>query len=429
MGNHVSINGKRTTDGFKNITKGLGGTRDPQHATYYQRSYLHNERTASDFYTTDWLAGRVIDVPVDEATREWREMLIEDEDKRKEWSKFEGKINLASNFATAEKWARVYGGAVLLIVTDDDALEKPLDINSITTESKLRLIPLDRYRIVADVPIRDVLDENYGLPKFYTVTESGVRVHHSRVIRFEGVKTTITEAQRNNYWGASYYERLFDPIKNSQTSTQLISGMLYESNISTWKLKGLNELVGSKQDDLVIKRVKLATEMKSTINGAAIDSEDDLVNISKNFAGLAEIDDKAALKVAAAAGIPYTKLMGKSADGMNATGEGDMKNYYDMVRSDIQEGKFRDRLEYVDTIIAKIIDIEQPEFDFKPLYQLSEKEQADVENVRAQRDVAYFDRGIIGEEDILTDLAKNETYPTASKRLDELKELDEEIEE
>ena len=58
-----------------------------------------------------------------------------------------------------------------------------------------------------------------------------------------------------------------------------------------------------------------------------LDKSDDFEFKSPSFGGLADIKDRFARRLAAAAGIPMTRFWGTSPVGLNATGEGDMKNY------------------------------------------------------------------------------------------------------
>ena len=57
------------------------------------------------------------------------------------------------------------------------------------------------------------------------------------------------------------------------------------------------------------------------------------------------------MDMAGAAGIPATRLFGRSPDGMNATGESDMKNYYEMI-DQLRERLLRPALERLIPVMA-----------------------------------------------------------------------------
>ena len=104
-------------------------------------------------------------------------------------------------------------------------------------------------------------------------------------------------------------------------------------------------------EDVAKERLQVLSQMKSILNTIAIDGEDDYVNISKNFASLPQVQMNMYQIVAAAADIPFTRFMGKSADGMNATGEGDLINYYDAIKGEIQIGQLQEIYSFLDPII------------------------------------------------------------------------------
>jgi len=173
----------------------------------------------------------------------------------------------------------------------------------------------------------------------------------------------------------------------------------------------LNALVAEGRDALVVKRLKLAHEMKSIINGIALDKEDEYDKKTNSFTTLPDIDDRAIQKVSGASGIPVTRLLGISPAGQNATGESDMLNYYDNVQS-TQENGLRPHIDWMDSIVtaSATSDIESFEYEFKPLKQLTELEQASVTLQRAQRDQIYLDQDIIEPSDIVAQLAEDGTY-------------------
>ena len=85
------------------------------------------------------------------------------------------------------------------------------------------------------------------------------------------------------------------------------------------------------------------------------------------------------LLISAKTSIPYTELMGKSAEGMNATGAGDRKSWYDKIEN--IRNSIKPNLLIVYGILAglesgkfKVFD----DFIFEPLEELTEKEQVEV---------------------------------------------------
>ena len=416
---------KQTFDGFKNIIKGLGDPdKDPRMSTTFTRGKLITQQIANDLYVYNWIAAKGVNIPIDDATRKWRNLLIKDPEEKKEvediMSKFDvkGKINLAM------KWARVFGGSVIIIVIDGEDPEEPLDIERIRPDSLKNLIVLDRYNIHPGTIDRNILSDNYGSPEYYMVHREGQVIHSSRVLKFDNETTTLLESERNNFWGLSIFTKTWDAIADAGTMIQGIGNLVSEASVDVYKIKDLNALVAQGKDSVVINRLKLAHKMKSVINGIALDADDDYDKKASVFNTLPDIDDRYMQKVSGAFDIPLTRFLGISPSGLNATGDSDMKNYYDNVQS-TQENDIRPKLNILDSVIMASAGIKETlEYDFYPLHQLSETEQAEVDTKNKDRDIAYVDAGIIRESDVLANLAENGTYVT----IDEIR-VEKEIEE
>ena len=416
-------------DGFKNIMKGLGTSKDPREQVQYQQGLRITQVTANNLYVYNWLAAKVVDIPIDDATRKWRNLLIPDADKKKEIEDALKKFDVKGRVNLAAKWARVFGGSVILAIIDGDDQEEPLDVEKIRPGTLKNFIVLDRYNIYPDGIDRDILSDNFGKPEYYTVSRSGQKIHHTRLVKFEGETSTIMELEQQNYWGTSIFTNLYEPISDSQITSQSINNLVYESNVDVYRVSGLNALVAEGRDDLVVKRLKLAHEMKSIINGIALDKEDEYDKKTNVFTNLPDIDDRAMQKVSGASNIPMTKLVGISPSGMNATGESDMLNYYDDVQS-IQENDLRPRIDWMDSIIvaSSALSDEPFEYEFKPLKQLTEVEKADTDLKNAQRDQVYLDQDIIQPSDVLAELAEIGTYVSIDENRVEEEKSEEELE-
>jgi hypothetical protein len=153
--------------------------------------------------------------------------------------------------------------------------------------------------------------------------------------------------------------------------------------------------------------------MKSVLNGVALDADDDYINVAKSFGGLNEINMGMLSIVAGAFSISVTRLLEKSADGMNATGEGDQKNYYDMVKS-LQETDIRDSYEWALKFISYDLFGEDKNLTvtFPPLFQISEAQRAELAFKNAQTDQININNNTVSELECRRRLAEDETYPS-----------------
>ena len=290
----------------------------------------------------------------------------------------------------------------------------------------------DRHRISnADVvPIADPMNINFGMPEWYRFNETSVKIHHSRVLRFDGVKLPFDEFRRNNYYSDSVLGRLYEALLNFGITAEGASSMVFETNVDVMKVKGLMGYLQTEEGTTNLrKRFTLASMLKSFNNALILDTEEDFQNKTNTFSGLPDLLDRFALFLSASSDIPATRLLGSSASGLNATGEGDLKNYYDTIRSK-QKSQYKPVLDYFDIIMAKSLgfsDDADLSYEFNSLFQVTPKEQADTDFINAQRDQIYYNMGVLTEEIIAKELKQKDTYTNLDEHIELLEELDDDL--
>lgn len=407
-------------DGLENLIASMGTNSDKRsHSTFTNNKQLSmrgNEIELNAMYRTNWIAGKIVDIIPADMTREWRTFtgdldpkiikMLKDEEER---------LALDDKFKMAHTWARLYGTAFIVMNVDDGLTpDKPLKIENIKKGGLKHLTVIDRTRIDnAEVtPIVDPLNPNFGMPEYYRFVETTIKIHHSRMIRFDGVRLPYDEFRRNNYFSDGVLDRMYDPITDLSTVTFNASSMVYETNVDVMKVKGLMQYMATPSGEKLLRsRFALAGMLKSNHNMLLLDAEEDFTTKNNSFSGLDSLVDKFAQLLSAASDVPATRLLGTSASGLNATGEGDLKNYYDKIRSD-QVSIYKPKLDIFDQIMGKGlgIDIEELEYNFDSLFQMTPEQQANVDFTNAQRDNIYLERGVVTEEIVAKDLMEKDTY-------------------
>ena len=408
-------------DSLENLVAELGTKQDKRsHSTFVNSKRLSADGMQVELnalYRTDWLAGKVVDIIPDDMTREWRYFsgdiepetigaLVEEEER----------LGLAEAFNEAHKWARLYGTSFIVINVDDgQPVDQPLNINRVKKGGLKHIKVVDRHRIDrADLqPIENPLDPNYGMPSYYRFVNTNVKIHHSRMIRFDAVKLPFDEFKRNNYMSDSVLDRLYEALINFNTIAAGSASMVYETNVDVMKIKGLMNYIQSPEGTALIqKRFTLASMLKSFNNMLLLAADEEYDKKQNSFASLPDLLYAHALFLAGGSDVPATRLLGSSASGLNATGEGDMKNYYDVIRSK-QSKDYKPKLDFFDILMAKNLGIPDDadlDYRFNSLFQMTPKEQADTDFIIAQRDGIYLDKGVVPEYTIAKELKQNSTY-------------------
>ena len=414
------MNSKKATiiqDSLVNLVSGLGTSRDKRTATEF--GYLELDQSYLGILYRNWLFGKVVDIPADDMTRKWRtpkspSLSIDD---IKDFKAAEKKLKVRSVVNSALKWARLYGGAAIIMNVNDGlgTPEDPLELDRIGEGDLESLVVVDRYDLTAArVNYRDITGE-FRLPEFYQMAGGGY-IHESRIIRFDGYDLPWYDFQRNNYWGGSVCERVYDEILNAKITTQSISSMIFEASVDVITVKNLFERIMNKKGlESIVKRFQLA-QMTKSINKALIIDQDNetFTKHATNFGGLPSMISEYLSVVAGAADIPATRMLGQSAKGFSATGEGDLKNYYDMISSR-QETDLYDTLGELDEVLVRSVfghPVDDWDFVFNPLWQMTAKEIAEINKMNMETDTGNLAMGAAMLSHISARLLENGVYPT-----------------
>lgn len=421
-------------DNLQNFITGMGTNKDKRTHNIYRNdnplSAQSNRQELNALYRTNWLAAKIIEIIPKDMGREWREFTNEDDPELiKELEKEEKRLQLRKHITLAHIWARLYGtGFVVMDIDDGQSPDMPLDISRIKKGGLHHVKSIDRFRLSqADtVPISNPLDPNFGMPEFYRFNESTIKIHASRMLRFEGVPLPWDEFRRNNYFSDSILDRLLTALINYDSVNDGVATMVTEANVDIMKIDNLMSMVSNPaQRELLQKRMALAKMMKNMNNILMIDKNEEFDVKSFTFSGLPDVIDRMLKALAAASDVPATRLFGSSADGLNATGEGDQSNYYDSIASR-QQDEYSPVLDYFDTIMAASLGLNiDIEYRWKPLFQMSEAQQADVNTKNAQKDNVYEAMGAVKVSTIAKDLKQKSIYLNiTAEDIEELEEFE-----
>ncbi len=354
-------------DGYNNLIARLGDNeRNALSSSYYAPRGLSNRwQELTVMYREGWLTKKIIDVPAEDMTKAWIsfDTQLEQDAVRRIEREFR-QFKVQKKFTDGLKWGRLYGGAIGVILIDgqEDMMHMPLDLALVMPGSFRGMIIKDRWAGVNPSLelVTDLMDSDYGYPKYYEIEgvapDSGnalggesIKVHHSRVVRFTGRELPFLDEQAELYWGASEMEHVFDELNKRNATSANIAQLVFQANLRVLKMSDLGQLLAM-SDERTQKELYATIQAQNTLMTSfglqLMDSEDSFETHPYTFAGLNDIYQSFQADISGAAEIPATKLFGKSPDGMNATGESDLTNYYDSIRQK-QENYLRPGLEKV----------------------------------------------------------------------------------
>lgn len=391
---------RRFTDGLTNLVSNLGTSRDKAYASHYSAPVLTDQELINA-YRGSWLPRKIVEAPVRDALRNWREWQLSPEDNLKV-GKLEEVLGLRDKILEAKIKANLFGGAAVYIATNNTDTASPLNLN----EKVRSLTVLTRRQLSATEVDLDPTSSYFGEPKSYRLANAAFDIHPTRLIKFIGKAlpdSDIASAIELG-WGDSVLAPVFQSLLNADSTGANITSLVFEAKIDIIKIPGfMAGLQDPEYEKRVLSRLTLANTAKG-INGALmLDKEEEYDQKSANFSGLKDLWLTALQVCAGASDIPMTRLLGQSPGGLNATGDSDSRNYYDMVSS-IQELDIQPAMKRFDDLLVvnALGRGTEAKYTWAPLWQPSVKERADIgktiaDTVKALADTNLFDDFSLGQ--------------------------------
>ena len=401
-----------TGGGFRNPVTGAGGLADKAEHGFFTPTRIVSRWELETLYVQSWAARKFIDIPVDDMLIRWRTFEGEGEDEAavEAMESTELRHRVRDRLSRAMKAGRLTGSAFLVMATAEAPLDEPLIPERVRPGDLLNLIVYDRFDASIVERDTDPFSPEYGQPLRYRFSGRGapmLSVDASRVLRFDGL-TPLSSTSWQAYdqdWGVS---ELIPVVVSLLQDAGIASGVAHlaaEASVPVVKMHNFREALahGGKSDDPdEVSPDRMGEEInmrRSLYRTLFLDKEDEFERVTVTFAGLADLLDRFALRLAAAADIPATRFWGRSPVGLNATGESDMRNYALRVAA-LQQALLTTPLSRLDAVLARDAGLAAPlAYTFASLLDLSEQEQAETAKTRAEAVNTAIQAGLIDENE------------------------------
>ena len=405
-------------DSYNNFTAKLGLSTEnlsSQGRHTYGNMISRQRALLEIIYRTSWIAGQVVDTIAEDMTKEGIEMFSElSPDHIQQMQSKMSELEIMPKMCENIKWSRLYGGSIAVLLIEGANYETPLNINRVGKGQFKGLAVFDRWQI--EPSLMDLITEvgpMMGMPKYYTVmpsmeTLSGEKIHHSRVIRLDGIRMPYFQRRIDNFWGMSIVERLYDRLLAFDSATTGAAQMLYKAYLRVVQIEGLRTALGmgGSAEQAVIKQFQYIRLMQSQEGITLLDGKDQFSTHQYAFAGVSDVLIQFGQQISGATNIPLVRLFGQSPAGFS-TGESDLRNYYDHI-SKLQENHLR-------SSVGKILEIlsmsclgkplpDDFDFEFSSLWEMSDTEKAQVASTDANTLNTLFQSGIITKKIAMKEL-------------------------
>lgn len=424
-------------DGYVNLLNKYGTKQDNSEAYKFEREPVIPDMQLTGLYEGNGLFSKIIDTPAEEALKHGFDLNLKSDELNAFVEDALDDLEWEEKAATAIKWARLYGGALIVMLIDDGrGLEEPVDWEHIRSIDELRVYE----RSIVQPDYASLYQQDYGgkgvgnrvskfgQPEYYYVSSiyGSFKVHESRCLVFRnGVLPEQTSNATYLFWGMPEYVRIRRALRETVTAHTDSVKLLERSVQAIYSMKGLASLLTTDDgENQVLKRLQLVDTSRGLLNSIAIDSEGEQYDFKTfQFSGVKDVIDATCNMLSALTNIPQTILFGRSPAGMNATGDSDFESYYNFVEK-IQRLMLKRNLRTLLDVVFRagiasgdVADEPDYKLEFNPLWSLSDTEQATVDQtkaqtalVKAQTAQAYVDMQALDPTEVRRRLASDEEF-------------------
>ena len=388
-------------DGWVNLVTGIG-TRERSKQLTFQADAPLPDAQLEAIYVGDPYAAIIAGVVPEEALRQGYRLRTGD-------AGMDGALAEALEASTVDHhligawtWSRVFGGGAIFVGADDgrDPAE-PLDESAIRSIRFLTV--LDRTEMQPDRYYNDPLRRKFGEAETYRVQQSSnggtsrhAVVHESRLVRFTGGLATRRRQQVLKGWGESELNRIVDVLAKFNGAFESSGSLLMQASEGVFKINGLMAMMAADKTDLLKTRLEMMDLARGVTRSVLIGENEDYTRTEVGaLTGVAQVIDKNLLLLSGAARIPVTILMGQSPAGLSATGDSDIRWFYDRVKS-AQRTTLRPRHLRLARLLCLAKDgptdgrvPERLTVEYAPLWQPTPTERATERLTVAQADQLY----------------------------------------
>ncbi|MCE9501860.1 MAG: DUF1073 domain-containing protein [Leptospira sp.] len=369
---------------------------------------------ARQWYLSNGFIQNIIDIPAEDATREWIELKTNMDDDNPDTGQTGLNISrlilnrmtelkLRSKIKELIRYSRLYneGGCLFWGVKCDLP-----QFDKVLSEPMVGIRKLDYINLLTPENFTiyhktfDPLSRNFNRPDFLV---RGNSIHQSRVSWL--CHSYIHEERR----GVSVLETILEGIKAQDTALWSITNILFELSAKVFK----SEKVNSSDPAMVAGFMHAMRMAMSTQGSVALDKDEELTRIANSGISDANIEAMGNYIWETLAGLsrmPKSRLQGQS-QGVITAGQYDLIGYYDTIAK-FNEIEVRPIIEKAIEIIvnetegeifrllgSKISSLDW-EFSFKSLWKIGPSEQAAIKLQNAQADQIYITAGVDSPSDV-----------------------------
>lgn len=313
------------------------------------------------------------------------------------------------HLADARRWARAYGGGLLVAIVDDGRkLNEPIDMANIRRVVGFESI--DRYE--ADPVFTGGRITHYRLSNLSHAT-----IHSSRVFAMRGTKLPRRVREYRRFWGGSVLDLVWDALRNYADAIEGASEALTLLTQGVFSSKNLSQAVDAGDVDRVVARIEALRIGMGLMGDIVIDPDEESYEIkNRPVSGVGEVLKALQEFLVAATDMPTSVLFGKTPGGLNSgDNAGEIRSWYDHVAA-LQKREYTPAMRWMYRLIMAQSEgptggeVLRHKVVWPSLWQATALEQAQTRVSQAQGRALDKSSGVLSPEELRRDPALVDNY-------------------
>lgn len=403
----------KRTDDWTSRLLGFGTATDAFQQVRVERTAEPKAEYLDDVYARDTVAQSIVEEIVKDALREGWTFGHPDAELAEETRKWlEKEFKLTGFLRDVAIRSRLTGTCLVHpLVEDNGSTEMPLRRRAV--EKVIDLRRYDRGELFIESSQNDFAAKDFGAPEIYRVSPTPrirahatpFNLHASRVYAVDAPVDTERTRYKNHGFPESVLTPLLPWLAVYNVAGSALGHLIGKQGTPKYGIKGLNKILQGNASKLR-DRFVLMEQLRSTMNALLLDADMETLDLMQSpLQGLADVFDRVMQILSQKAKMPMVKLFGMSPAGLNATGESDMRIWYDQVQSF--------RADVLEPLLLWFVSLAvqdrrcpaygrnfEPEIVWPSLWQPTPLESADGSLKVAQADAIYLQHGVYDMSDV-----------------------------
>lgn len=358
-----------------------------------------------------WLINKACAMPARDAVRNGYNIVSIDgddleDDAIKLLKKYDRKFQINKHLQEFLRFGRIFGIRIAMFKvdsTDAQYYEKPFNIDGVTPNSYKGIVQLDPYWCAPWLDLAGASQPD--LLHFYDPSHwiiNGKKVHRSHLVIYRNSEPADLLKPQYLYGGVPVPQQIMERVYAAERTANEAPQLAQTKRTNVW-LTDMERVMANA--DMAVSRLNDWAYYRDNYNVKLGDKEgDEFQQFDTSLTDLDSVIMTQYQVVAAAAGVPSTKLLGTSPKGFNATGEYEEANYHEELES-IQTNDLTPLLERHHMLVMRSFcapkGIEEVEttISWAPLDSPTAKEVAETNLIKAQIGAALIASGALSSED------------------------------